>query len=823
MIGKTVGHYQILEKIGSGGMGDVWLANDTRLERKVALKFLPAEATSEEDQIRFIREARAASILDHPNICTVYEVDETYTGQTYIAMAYCDGETVQEQIASRPLKVEDALDIAIQTGEGLTRAHKEGIVHRDIKSANVIVTKDGLAKIVDFGLAKLLGKSQLTKTGSSLGTVAYMSPEQVRGDEVDHRADIWSLGVMLYEMVTGQLPFQGDNETALMYAVLNEEPESLVSIQEDIPRDLDDIVGRALMKDPETRYQSVEEMIDEMQIMVRTGIEQQKDERSSIAVLPFTNMSADPENEFFSDGITEDIITQFTRIHDLKVISRTSVMSYKDTDKSLRAIGRELGVATILEGSVRKAGNQVRIVAQLIDAKTDDHLWAETYDRDLRDIFAIQSEVAEQIASALNIELHADEQAAMQTQPTENMEAYQAYMRGRHYMGLPHFTEEDWNNARIALEKAVELDPDFALAWAELATNYANMVFLMMDASPERSELAKHAIERAVELAPDYPEVELALALFHLWAYRDTATAADHLRIAEKGLPENPRIPDTWGALYLVEGRLEESAEAFQQALKLSPKDGAVWANLAWSYEGLRKYEKAIEASDQSILNAPDQMWPYLYKIFNLWFLKGSAAMAETKPILESMPPYEDGFVKWTWYYQLMGEGNFEDAIDYLESLPGDWIISKQFVHPKSQLLAELHTAMGHAETANKELVHARELLEPMVEKYPHDHRYHSTLGIVLALLGEKERAIQEGLLGVENLPLSKDAWYGLQPVSDLSRIYAHVGELDASIEQLAELLSRPSWFSVNNIELFPWIPLLKDHPRYKELLEKYK
>ncbi|MFC1628864.1 protein kinase [Gemmatimonadota bacterium] len=822
MIGKTVGHYQILEKIGSGGMGEIWLANDTRLERKVALKFLPAESTSEEEQTRFIREARAASALDHPNICTIHEVDETYTGQTYIAMAYCDGETVKERITRDPLELDEVLDIAIQTAEGLARAHKEGIVHRDIKPANVIITKDGLAKIVDFGLAKLSGSTQLTRTGSSLGTVAYMSPEQVRGDEIDHRVDIWSFGVMLYEMVTGQLPFKGDNETTMMYSVLNEDPESLVSIQEDIPQDLEDVIARALVKDPANRYQTMQEMIEDLQNVVGAGIEQQKDKRRSIAVLPFTNMSADPENEYFSDGITEDIITQFTRIRDLTVISRTSVMQYKDTDKSLKAIGRELGVSTILEGSVRKAGNQVRITAQLIDAKTDDHLWAETYDRKLEDIFAIQSEVAGQIASALNIELHADEQAALQQQPTENMEAYQAYMRGRHYMGLPHTTEENWLNGLNAYERAVEIDPTFALAWAELATVHAGLVFLMIDASPERVEMAKLAIERAIELAPGSPDVELALALYHLWAFRDTETAADHLRIAEIGLPENPRVLDTRGAIYICEGCFEESVEAFENALRISPKDGAIWANLAWSYFALRKYKQAIEASDHSIMNAPDQMWPYLYKIFSLWGLKGREAMADTRVILESIPPVRDGWIPWAWIFQMSSEGRFQDTLDYIEALPGDWIITKMEAYPKSYFLSGLYSALGQDDLASKELERAKELLEPMVEEHPYDQRYHSSLGIVLAMLGERERAIQEGLAAVRILPPSRDGYYGLQSVADLAGIYTCLGEQDAALEQLEILFSRPSWFSPGINEFIPMLALLSDHPRYKELVEKY-
>lgn len=820
MIGKTVGHYQILEKIGSGGMGEIWLANDTRLERKVALKFLPAESTSEEEQTRFIREARAASALDHPNICTIHEVDETYTGQTYIVMAYCDGETVKERITRDPLTLDDTLDIAIQTAEGLARAHQEGIVHRDIKPANVIVTRDGLAKIVDFGLAKLSGSTQLTKTGSSLGTVAYMSPEQVRGDEIDHRVDIWSFGVMLYEMVTGQLPFKGDNETTVMYSVLNEEPESLVSIREDIPRDLEDIIARALVKDPANRYQTMQEMIDELKALSSGGTEPQKDEKS-IAVLPFTNMSADPENEYFSDGITEDIITQFTRIRDLTVISRTSVMQYKDTDKSLKAIGRELGVSTILEGSVRKAGNQVRIVAQLIDAKSDKHLWAETYDRELEDIFAIQSEVAEQIAAALDIKLHADEQLALKTQPTENMEAYQAFMRGRYYMGLPHFTEENWGKGMAALERAVELDPTFALAWAELSTNHAGLIFFMTDPSPERLELARHAAERAAELAPDSPEVHVSLGLYQLFAFRDTQAAGEHLRIAERGLPGNARVPDALGMVFQVEGRWEESIVAFKNALKLNPKDGAIYFNLNWGYWFLRKYQQAVEAGDRAILLAPDQMWPYLFKIYALWSWKGKESLQDSRITLEALPGGDD-WVPLTWYWQFTGEGRYQEAIDYLTETPGEWIINKMYALPKSLLRSNLFALLGQSDLAQAECKRAIELLEVEVEKYPNDHRYHSSFGGALASLGQRDEAIKEGQLSMKLFPLSKDGCYGLQPIVDLTTIYTLLGEHDAALDQLEYLLSIDSMVSPGWMECHFWIDPLRDHPRYKELMRKY-
>jgi serine/threonine protein kinase/Tfp pilus assembly protein PilF len=645
MISKTISHYKILEKLGEGGMGVVYKAEDTRLKRTVALKFLaPQTLSSEEEKARFILEAQAAAALNHPNICTIYEIDES-EGQYFMAMECIEGQSLREKIQSGPLKLKEAINIAIQVAEGLQEAHDRGIVHRDIKPANIMMTTKGQAKIMDFGLAKLGRETQLTKTGTTVGTVAYMSPEQARGDTVDHRTDIWSLGVVLYEMITGQLPFKSEYEQAIVYSILNEEPQPITDLRSGLPMELEGIINKALAKSTGERYQHADEMLSDLRSLsnqfesgvTKTFLTKAKPS-PSVAVLPFVNMSPEKENEYFSDGVTEDIIAQLSKIGDLKVISRTSIMRYKNSAKSIRKIGKELDVTTILEGSVRKANNRVRIVSRLVDARTDIYLWAQTYDREMKDIFEIQTDVAQRIASSLEAKISPVEKERLQKKQTDNLTAYDYYLKGRDYYYRYH--KQDNEIAIELFKKALELDLEYALAFAGLGDAYAQRTLKFGFASTwvdSAIEIANKAILLDPDLAEGYKALGLAYiakswirqaleanhkaielnanhypALINIgWSYFNLGRFEEALRYMKKSLALNPTgAYDCYGigSVYLMLNRPAEAEKWFNRALELQPDFIYAHAKFVEMYLGQGKCQKALEHSRRILAISSDDV-----------------------------------------------------------------------------------------------------------------------------------------------------------------------------------------------------------------------
>jgi len=670
MIGQTISHYKILEKLGEGGMGIVYRAHDTSLDRDVALKFLPHYLTSDPtEKERFHHEARAAAALTHQNIAVIHEIGEhehpAYAGapagrQLFIAMEYVEGKTLKQLMGSEPLSVKKILDMAIQVCDGLAAAHEKGIVHRDIKSDNIIVTAKGQAKITDFGLAKVKGATKLTKSGSTLGTAAYMSPEQAQGEEVDHRSDIFSFGVVLYELLAGKLPFGGEHQAALMYSIVNEEPKPIARFNEKVTPELEHIVMKALAKDKEERYQHVDDLLADLR-HERKGLEYARAgyvrapsaeqpvveperpkpkknflkyvipmtvvvagavlvvifnpfnieigskkpllvDRKSVAVLPFTNMSGDKEDEFFSDGITEDIIAQLSNIAELKVISRTSVMHYKNTNKNLRDIGRELNVATVLEGSVRRADNQVRIVAQLIDAANDEHLWAQTYDKELKQVFAIQSDVAQQIASALKAKLTPREKELLGKKPTENLDAYSYYLKGREY--YYRYSRRDNENAIDLFKKALNLDPSYALAYAGLGDAYAQRAqgFGFQDVWIDSSIAVS---SKAISIDPNLAEGYKALGM----AYGGKGWIRKSLEAYRKAIDINPNYQPAVGNIgYMNEqlGKFDEALQWQKKALALNPMIPFSYAGVGAAYLNLGDDAKATEWFNKALALQPD-------------------------------------------------------------------------------------------------------------------------------------------------------------------------------------------------------------------------
>ncbi|HSP46339.1 MAG TPA: FlgO family outer membrane protein, partial [Chthoniobacterales bacterium] len=659
---RVVGGYEIEGELGRGGMGVVYRAWQRKLNRLVALKMLTGHYGPAELK-RFFAEAETAAALHHSNIIHVYDVGE-HEGAPFFAMEYVEGGSLADRLRAGTLSARETAAFLIPVARALDFAHKNNVIHRDMKPANVLIDPQGVPKVTDFGIAKRLsGESALTLSGAIIGTPVYMAPEQARGTsrDVGAAADIYSLGAILYEMLAGRPPFlPQESDTSIVVRVATENPVPPARHRPGVPRDLETICLKCLAKEPADRYPSAAALADDLQrflddrpiptrrvspvlrhgrrrlraivviaavlalgiflfpyartrlVTSSKGNTPAVAPEKSIAVLPFENLSANQENSFFADGVQDEILTNLAKVADLKVISRTSVMQYRNTtSRNLPEIAQALKVAHVLVGSVQRASNRVRVTAQLIDARTDTHLWAEHYDRPLDDVFAIQSEIAKTIVEQLRAKLSAGEKAAIEQPPTINLEAYDYYNQAKAIIATSAFGAgfgDKLAEAARLLDQAVTKDPNFVFAYCDLAGVHDFAYFSGVDHTPARLALAEKAVQNALRLRPDSGEAHLAQAQHFYQGYLEYEKALTELTIASRTLPNDPRVFELTGYIIRRQGRHEEGLRNLQHALELDPRNFATLQQIALSYEGLRQYKGMVEALDRALAIVPNDI-----------------------------------------------------------------------------------------------------------------------------------------------------------------------------------------------------------------------
>ncbi|HEY6155402.1 MAG TPA: FlgO family outer membrane protein [Candidatus Udaeobacter sp.] len=892
LVDRTIGHYKISKRIGTGGMGEVYLATDITAGRKAALKLLPERFTDDAERLkRFQQEAQALVGLNHPNILTVYEIGEDHSIH-YIASELIEGETLRERLMHGRMQLSEAVNIAIQVVGALAAAHETGVVHRDIKPENIMLRRDGYVKVLDFGIAKLAEQEVPitiptddallmveTNLGSILGTVRYMSPEQSRGAQVDKRTDVWSFGVVLYEMVTWQPPFTGETPREVMTSILETEPAPLTSYVRHAPAELQQIISKTLRKERAERYQSADEMLEALQSFRRSMEFKTALKRStrvpswlrwtrspialalgllvaafalafpfywnrnptrssipekSVAVLPFENFSDNKENSYFGAAVQDEVLANLAKVADLKVISRTSVMQYEsDAARNLREIGQALGVAHVVEGSVQRVANRVRVTAQLIDARTDAHLWAETYDRDVADVFAIQSEIAQAIANQLQAKLSPAEKSAIEERPTKDLAAYDLYLRaGVLYWGAwsnGAYAETSFFEAASLLNQAVTRDPEFFLAYCDLARTHDALYFTGQDHTPARLALADAAIAAAAHLRPNSDELHLLLGEHLYHGYLDYDHARAELALAQRTLPNNEAIFYWMALIDRRQGRWSESVRNFERAMELDPRQTIYLGNIAQIYELQRRFAEAAATVDRVLKLLPQDPGADEYDKRRTRVVRASIdlgwradprplhvtieAIVTENPAAATQFPYE-------WFNLALCEHDIATANRALAAMkPGGLGSGYGESFPRAWFEGLAARARGDEAAARDAFASARVEAEATVREQPDYGPNLCVLGMIDAALGRREDAIREGRRAAEVLPVAKDSLAGATIMEYLGIIYAWTGEKNLAIDEVAATLQIPSDLNYGKLRLHPlWDPLRGD-PRFEKLV----
>lgn len=870
MIGKTIAHYTILSKLGEGGMGIVYKAQDTKLDRTVALKFLPQHLTARDsERARLLQEARAASALNHPNICGIHTIGE-FEDQQFIDLEYIDGETLGEKIKRGPIPLNDAVAYAIQIGEALHEAHAAGIVHRDIKSENVMVNSRNQIKVMDFGLAKLKGSVKLTRTSSTIGTLAYMSPEQIQGSDGDARSDIFSFGVLFFEMLTGQLPFRGAHEASMVYSIVNEEPDNVTRYLPSASVEIVHILDKALDKDPEARYQNVTDMVVDLRrlkkdstrvhrtipipdlpagsttkeagiapssgrqlsrsklplligipILVVVGVfalifhpwksPGDASDRKTLVVLPFENQG-DPDKGYFADGLTDEITSRLSGLSNLSVIARSSAKGYKNTTKTLKQIGEELGVDYVLMGTIRWSGSspeeqRIRVNPELIQVSNRFQVWSQPFEVRFSDAFSIQSNIASEVARALDVKLLQPEQQALARKLTDNSVAYDYYLKGLEYEDRG-FSQEFCELSVRLFQQAITADPKFAAAYAALSRAHSNMYWFFYDRSEDRIQKSKDAADRALELEPTLAVAVAAKGWYYYHGRLELDRAIEQFNLALKYQPNNDDAYYGLATAQRRQGKMHEAILAFENALAISPRSVEMTRQLGETHMLLREYQIADSIFDRVLLLAPDNMASWYTKVLNT--LIGTADISKIRLLMEqgrTRGHSESREFALFIYLIPYFERSYDRAMEAV-SKAGETNTQFAFFSP-SLRRASVEIFLGDPVKARPYFTEARIDLEKRVATRPEDERYHSALGIAYAGLGRKEEAIKEAERAVALLPVEKDAWRGTHRLTDLAQVYMMVGEQEKAVDLLARLLSIPSEISK---------PVLRKSPTWKGL-----
>ena len=881
LVGQTFGHYKISKRIGSGGMGEVYLATDMTAGRKAALKLLPMRFTGDAERLkRFQQEARSVVALNHPNILTVYEIGEDHSIH-YIASELIQGETLRQRLEHGRMELSKAVDVAIQVASALAAAHEAGIVHRDINPGNIMLRPDGYVKVLDFGIAKLAEQEAPatmprdealllveTNLGSILGTVPYMSPEQACGAPVDKRTDIWNVGVVLYEMVTGHAPFGGDTPSEVMTSIREKEPPPLTSYIRRTPPELQQIISKTLRKDRAQRYHSAHELLDALKglrhkLEVQAELEHSTAAASwlrwtrsptalvlvllvaalalalpfywhwnlvaslqpekSIAVLPLENLSEEKENAFFADGVHDEVLSNLAKIKELKVISRASTMQYKSgVARNLHKIGQQLGVAHVVEGSVQRVGNRVRVNAQLIDARTDRHLWGETYDRNLSDVFAIQSEIAKAIADQLQAKLSQSEKSEIDRPPTVDLTAFDLYARAQNLLltNLSSIRRTRLLQAADQLNQAVTRDPSFFQAYCQLARAHGLLYFLGFDHTPARLALVEAAVQAAFRLRPDAGEAHLARAETLYRGYQDYNGALAELEVAGQTVPNNAQLLALKGFIQRRQRHWEESTRNLERAIELDPRNFFLLQQIAISYGLLRRY-----TDEQSVLRTfldiePDDVNTKVAIAAVEFHQK-----ADTGPLhrtIDSIRATNASAlpnVANDWLSCALAERDLAAATDALNAF-GEIPLTDYAVHLNRPLMEGVLARMKKDESkARAAFTAARALQEKVAQDQPNYGPPLCVLGLIDAALARKEEALREGRRAVELLPVEKDAINGPLMIEYLAMIAAWAGDKELACEQLAIAVRPPSTVSFGQLKLLPFWDPLRGDPRFEKIV----